>query len=77
MRFLLSIPRRPSAKSRRFGTLCRFHLHRQVDLPMKMEPTESSETSAFSTLMPGRYPKEKALHTEHGESLKSRKLSCI
>ena len=24
-------PRRPSAKSRRFGTLYRFHLHRQVD----------------------------------------------
>jgi len=28
---------------------------------MKMEPTESSETSAFSTRTPGRYPKENAL----------------
>jgi len=33
-----------------------------IDLPMKMEPTESSETSAFSTRTPGRYPKENALH---------------
>jgi hypothetical protein len=31
---------------------------------MKMEPTESSETSAFSTWTPGRYPKENALHME-------------
>jgi len=37
-----------------------------------MEPTESSETSAFSTRTPGRYPKENALHIKHGESLKSR-----
>ena len=43
-----------------------------IDLPMKMEPTESSETSAFSTRTPGRYPKENALHIKHGESLKSR-----
>jgi len=32
-----------------------------IDLPMKMEPTESSETSAFSTRTPGKYPKENAL----------------
>jgi len=30
-----------------------------------MEPTESSETSAFSTRTPGRYPKENALHKLH------------
>ena len=41
---------------------------------MKMEPTECSETSAFSTQAPGKYPKENALHTKHGESLKSRNL---
>jgi len=40
---------------------------------MKMEPIKCSETSAFSTQTPGRYPKENALHTKHGESLKSRK----
>jgi hypothetical protein len=33
-----------------------------IDLPMKMEPTETSETSAFSTWTPGRYPKENTLH---------------
>jgi len=37
-----------------------------------MEPTESSETSAFSTRTPGKYPKENALHIKQGESLKSR-----
>jgi hypothetical protein len=36
-----------------------------------MEPTESSEMSAFSTWMPGRYPKENALQMKHNESLKS------
>ena len=38
---------------------------------MKMEPIGGSETSAFSTQTPGRYPKENALHIEHGKSLKS------
>ena len=38
-----------------------------------MEPTESSETSAYNnTLTPGTYPKEKKLQSKHGESLKSR-----
>ena len=31
VRFFCVFPRRLSAKSRRFGTLYRFHLHRQVD----------------------------------------------
>jgi hypothetical protein len=31
-----------------------FFLH----LPMKMEPIEGSETSAFKTQTPGKYPKE-------------------
>jgi hypothetical protein len=39
---------------------------------MKMEPIESSETSASNTQTPGIYPKESILHLEHGESLKSR-----
>jgi len=45
-----------------------------------MEPIECSETSAFSTQMPGRHPNENALHIKHGESLKSRilvTLSCM
>jgi len=41
--------------------------------PMKMEQTECSETLAYKLQMPGNYPKESIQHTEHGESLKSRK----
>jgi hypothetical protein len=64
-----------------------FHLHRQVEvfpyhflflvhsthiyLPMKMEQTECSETSAYKLQTPCNYPKEGIQHTEHGESLKS------
>jgi len=49
-----------------------------IHLPMKMELIEVSETSAISTVTPGNYPKENILHTEHGESLKSRlcKMFC-
>jgi hypothetical protein len=44
-----------------------------IHLPMRMEPTESSETSAINvTWTPGTYPKDKKLQLEHGESLKSR-----
>ena len=39
---------------------------------MKMEQTESSETSAYKIQTPGNYPEENIQHTEHGESLKSR-----
>ena len=55
-----------------------FHLHRQVDvsthiyLPMKMEQTQCSETSAYKFQTPGNYPKESIQHTEHDESLKLR-----
>jgi hypothetical protein len=47
-------PRRLSIKIRRFGTLCRFHLHQVV----KMERTQSSETSGFNTQTPGKYPED-------------------
>ena len=63
---------------RRFGTPCLFHLHKQVFactrtyLPMKMEQTECSETSAYTIQTPGNYPEESIQHSEHGESLKSR-----
>ena len=43
-----------------------------IHLPMKMEPTVSSETSAIRTQTPGNYPKRNTLHLEHGESLKIR-----
>ena len=43
---------------RRFGAHCLFHLHRQVDVPMKMEQTECFETSAYKLQTPGNYPKE-------------------
>jgi len=38
-----------------------FHLHRQVSVPyvpMKMEQTECSETSAYKIQTPGNYPEE-------------------
>jgi hypothetical protein len=41
---------------------------------MKMEQIECSETSAYKIQMPGNYPEENIQHTEHGKSLKSRKL---
>ena len=70
--FFWVFPRRLSFKSRRFGTLYRFHLHGQVKMLVKMEPIEGSETSDFKPKTPGKYPKESILHKEHGESLKSR-----
>ena len=44
-----------------------------IHLPMKMEPTVSSETSAVRTQAPGNYPKRNKLYLEHGESLKTKK----
>ena len=44
--------------------------------PMKMEQTECSETSAYKIQTPGNYPEESIEHSEHGESLKSRKGQC-
>jgi len=41
-------------------------------LPMKMEQTECSETLAYKFQMPGNYPEESILHSEHSKSLKSR-----
>jgi hypothetical protein len=41
-------------------------------LPVKMEQTECSETSAYKLQTPWNYPKESIQHLEHGESLKSR-----
>ena len=46
-------------------------------LPMNMEQTECSETSAYKLEPPGNYPEESIQHPEHGESLKSRKCTSI
>jgi hypothetical protein len=43
-----------------------------IDLPMKMETIESSETSPRNTQKPGIYPKERKLYLEHGGNLKPR-----
>jgi len=48
-----------------------------IDLPMKMEPIVSSETSAIRNRTPGNYPKRNKLHLEHGESLKTRMIPNI
>ena len=39
-------------------------------LPMKMEQTECSETSAYTIQTPGNNPEESIQHLEHGESFK-------
>jgi len=40
---------------------------------MKMEQTDCSETSAYKIQTLGDYTEESIQHSEHGESLKSRK----
>jgi hypothetical protein len=77
--FFWVIPWRLNFICWRFGTLCLFHLHRQVGvewfytcLPIKTEQTECSETLAYEIQTPGNYPEEHIQHTEHGKSLKSR-----
>jgi len=45
---------------------------------LKMEPTQSSETSAFNTRTPGKYPEDNLSLLQHGESLKTRKMQwCL
>jgi len=43
-----------------------------IHLPVKIELTVSSETSAIRIQTPGNYPKRTKLHLEHGERLKTR-----
>jgi len=38
-----------------------------------MKMGQCSETSAYKIQTPGNYPEESMRHSEHGESLKSRK----
>jgi len=76
--FFWVIPQRLNFICRRFGTLCLFHLHRQVGavilhLPAYEYGTECSETSAYKIQTPGGYPKENIQHTEHGEKFEIKK----
>jgi hypothetical protein len=45
--------------------------------PLKMEQTGCSETAAHKIQTPGNYPEENIQHSEHGESLKSRKINTF
>jgi hypothetical protein len=47
---------------------------------LKMELTQCSETSAFNTQTPGKYPEDNLSLQQHGESLKTRTtyiLTCL
>jgi hypothetical protein len=44
---------------------------------MKMEQIECSETSAYKIQTPGNHPEENIQHTEHGESLKSKRTEML
>jgi hypothetical protein len=46
-------------------------------LLLKMEPTQCSETSAFNTQTPGKYPEDNSSLPQHGESLKSRTIKHV
>jgi hypothetical protein len=56
----------------RIGSIFKGRSKKTFDLPLKMEPIQCSETSAISTQMPGKHPKEIIFHLTHGESLKAR-----
>jgi hypothetical protein len=49
----------------------------RIHLPMKMEQTQSSETSDIKYHAPENNPKGYTRHTERGESLKSITLSSV
>jgi hypothetical protein len=44
---------------------------------LKMEQTQYSETSAFSTQTPGKYPEDNLSLQQHGESLKTRTTKFV
>jgi len=65
--FLWVIPQRLNFICQSFGTLCLFHLYKEVGMknkfihtypPMKMEETECFETLAYKIQTPGNYPEE-------------------
>jgi hypothetical protein len=48
-----------------------------INLLAYEDGTECSKMSAYKIQTPGTYPEENILHTEHGKSLKSRKLKKL
>jgi hypothetical protein len=69
--------RRLSTDSRRFGTLYRFRLHKQVDEVLNRPAYEDGTDGEFRNVgyqysEAGKTPKNNILHIKHGESLKSR-----
>jgi hypothetical protein len=42
-----------------------------------MEPTQSSETSAYNIQTPGKFPEDDTLQSQHGESLRTAKFLSI
>ena len=44
---------------------------------LKMEQTQCSETSAFNTQAPGRYPEDNLSLLQHGERLKTRMMYIV
>jgi hypothetical protein len=54
--FFWVVPQRLNFVSRRFETLCLFHLHRRISA--YEYGTDCSETSAYNIQAPGNYPEE-------------------
>jgi hypothetical protein len=80
--FFWDVPQRMKFSCHRFGSLCLFHLLRQVSTkcdgavtlrthsPMKMEQTECSETVATKRHTPENIPKNNIRHSKQGQNLK-------
>jgi type IV secretory pathway VirB3-like protein len=68
------VPRRVVFNSRRFGTLCLFHLHTQVDISTCVWRWNGHSVPKRRLLntTSRNSPKDYTQHSEHGECLKSR-----
>ena len=66
--FFWVIPGRLNFICQRFGTLCLLHLHKAG---------RYKETLAYKIHTPRNYPEESIRHSEHSESLKSRKIHFV
>jgi hypothetical protein len=60
----------------RFSPGVRLSLEYTLHQPLKMDPTEGSETSVKLNLTPGENPPQNTQDSEHGETLKSRAMEC-
>jgi len=73
--FFWVIPRRLYFMCRRFGTLS--YLHSWCNYTTYEDGTDCSKTSKHKSHSPRNNPKERMQDSEHGESLKSRKIVVI